>query len=364
MATGLGRIARSAFAALPERYEAVRIIFIEGGLETVAVTMYRFALEDALVPGRGSLDELWTHTAFGAPPLAIDQADFKTEANERKLGFAYALRPGLRTTLGRPEQFILYQLWMRVNASLSLGRGLFATGSVGLNISDNFEKIRVGSDSRLPRVRSDIAEYLKEGKQSIQHLKLDYNFNIAPNLYGHVYGGLLEEMFAGVGGEVLYRPFDRNWAIGLDLNWVKQRDFEQLFDLRDYSVVTGHATLSYQFPASIEGKIRAGRYLAKDWGATFELSRTFRSGVVVGAFATFTDVSAAEFGEGRFDKGIYITIPLDLIYVRNVRSGIGIGWRPLIRDGGQQLAIRNPLLGTTAFTTKGVFRRDWRDVLD
>ena len=36
--------------------------------------------------------------------------------------------------------------------------------------------------------------------------------------------------------------------------------------------------------------LRAGRYLAGDWGATVELGRRFDSGIEVGAFATFTDV--------------------------------------------------------------------------
>jgi hypothetical protein len=289
---------------------------------------------------------------------------YKRPAKSCRRGFPYSIRPGLRTTIGRPEQFLLYQLLLRANVAVSFGPGLFANGAFGVNIADNFDKLRIPSDSVLPRVRSDIAEYLREGKTNIPYLKADYNFDIAPNLYGHVYGGLLEEMFAGVGGEVYYRPFDKPWVVGFDINYVKQRDYDQWFDLRDYSVVTGHATFGYIFPASIEARVRAGRYLAGDWGATFELARTFRSGISVGAFVTKTNISAEEFGEGSFDRGIYITIPLDLIYVRNVRSGIGIGWRPLIRDGGQQLVIRNSLLGTTTSGTKGVLRRDWRDVLD
>ncbi|MCA3255324.1 MAG: YjbH domain-containing protein, partial [Alphaproteobacteria bacterium] len=83
-----------------------------------------------------------------------------------------------------------------------------------------------------------------------------------------------------------------------------------------------------------------------------------------GAFATFTNVSAADFGEGSFDKGIYLTIPLDLFYVRNVRSSVGIAWRPLIRDGGQQLIIRSPLLSVTQPTTLENFRRNWKNIGD
>ena len=362
MATGLGRASRAAFSALPLRFSAVTIVLVENGLETVAATMYRSALEKALTPGRGSTDELFARTEFAPPPLAMDDAEYQPD---RSPGFYYSIRPGLRTTLGRPEQFILYQLFVRLNGTLQLNTRLAATGSLGINIADNFDKLRIPSNSLLPRVRSDIKEYLREGKTSIPYLQADYNFNIAPALYGHVYGGLLEEMFGGVGGEVLYRPHDVNWAIGAEVTYARQRDFDQWFDFRDYGVVTGHVSGFYHFEGlEIDALVKAGRYLAKDWGATFQLSRTFKSGISVGAFATFTDVSAAEFGEGRFDKGLFVTLPLDILFVRNVRSGVGIGWRPLIRDGGQMVTIRRPLLGTTSNSTMYSLRRDWRDVLD
>jgi hypothetical protein len=362
MATGLGRIARSAFSVLPPQYVGVTIIFVESGLETMSATMYRADLEKAVTPGRGSLDELFMRTEFDEPPLAFNDASYQPET---KPGFFYAIRPGLRTTLGRPEQFILYQLWLRLHGQLELGRGLSATGSVGINLSDNFDQLRVPSDSVLPHVRSDIKEYLREGRTAITHLQADYNFNIAPSLYGHVYGGLLEEMFGGVGGEVLYRPYDANWAVGAEITYAKQRDYDQFFSFRDYDVVTGHVTGFYHFEdLKMDALVKAGRYLAKDWGATFQLSRTFKSGISVGAYATFTDVSAAEFGEGRYDKGLFMTIPLDILYVRNVRSAIGIAWRPLIRDGGQAVIIRRPLLGTTGAANMYTMRNDWREILE
>jgi hypothetical protein len=362
MATGLGRISRAAFSVLPEAYAAVTIVFVENGVETMAATVYRSELEKALTPGRGSTDELFARTEFSEAPLALDEANYQ---QDMKPGFFYSFRPGLRTTLGRPEQFILYQLFLRVNGTLELSRGLSATGSLGFNISDNFDQLRIPSDSVLPRVRSDIKEYLREGRTSIPYLQADYNFNIAPGLYGHVYGGLLEEMFGGVGGEVLYRPYDANWAIGAELTYAKQRDYDQWFSFRDYKVLTGHVTGFYHFETlQVDALVKAGRYLAKDWGATFQLSRTFKSGISVGAFATFTDVSAREFGEGRFDKGLFLSVPLDILYIRNVRSAIGVLWRPLIRDGGQMVVIRRPLLATTGSATMYNMRRDWRDVLD
>ena len=92
--------------------------------------------------------------------------------------------------------------------------------------------------------------------------------------------------------------------------------------------------------------LRAGRYLAGDWGGTIELGRRFDSGIEVGAFATFTDVPYGKFGEGSFDKGIYLRIPLQLLGPETTaRAGAVI--RPVVRDGGQRLIVDNPLWDVT-----------------
>ena len=52
-------------------------------------------------------------------------------------------------------------------------------------------------------------------------------------------------------------------------------------------------------------KLSAGEYLAGDIGSTVEFSRSLSNGLEFGAFATFTDVSFEQFGEGSFDKGIF-----------------------------------------------------------
>ena len=71
-------------------------------------------------------------------------------------------------------------------------------------------------------------------------------------------------------------------------------------------------------------------------GSTIEFSRTFENGVRFGAFATFTDVSRQDFGEGSFDKGIFFNIPIygDLITYT---------WRPLTKDPGAKLVRRHSL---------------------
>ncbi len=366
VATGIGRIARAAFSVLPAQYESVSVVLVENGVETMAVKVPRAGLIEAVKARRGpAVDKLLADTTVTEAPLTLGQANTPGIVNSLYPQFLYSVRPGLKTTLGRPEAFVLYQAYVALNGGILLGRGWDVSGQATFNVSNNFGRLRIGSDSILPRVRSNIAEYLRQGTTAISHLQMDKSFNIAPNLYGHVYGGYLEEMFAGVGAETLYRDPTRNWAIGVDLSYVQQRNFNQLFGLQDYKVLTGHVTGYVTLPEpQIDVAVSVGRYLAKDFGVTFDVGRTFQSGVRVGAFATFTDVSAEEFGEGRFDKGIYLIVPLDLIYNKHVRSMVGVAYRPLIRDGGQKLRIRQSLFGTTDVARRSNLASGWAGIVE
>ncbi len=138
----------------------------------------------------------------------------------------------------------------------------------------------------------------------------------------------------------------------MNLNWVKQRDWNNTLQMADYDVGTGHLTGYWQLPYidDVTAKVSVGRYLAGDIGTTIDLSKRFDSGIIMGAYATLTDVSAEEYGEGSFTKGIYITIPFDLILIHATTSQGTVDWVPLTRDGGQMLNRSKSLydLTTTA----------------
>ena len=157
-------------------------------------------------------------------------------------------------------------------------------------------------------------------------------------------------MYAGVGSELLYRPFGQSWAVGADINWVKQRDWNDTLKMAEYDVVTGHMTGYWQVPYvnDVSAKLSVGRYLAGDVGATIDLSKRFSSGVIAGVFATKTDVSSEEYGEGSFTKGIYVTIPFDLMLLHPTTNKGTVSWVPLTRDGGQMLNRRVGLYNLTS----------------
>ncbi|ADO50370.1 YjbH domain-containing protein [[Enterobacter] lignolyticus] len=272
-----------------------------------------------------------------------------------KSRFDFRVDPVLNQSFGGPESFYMYQLGVMGTADWWVTDHLLTTGSLFANIANSYDKFNYTNppnDSQLPRVRTHVREYV-ENDIYVNNLQANYFQYLGNNVYGQVYGGYLETMFGGVGAEVLYRPVDSNWAFGIDANYVKQRDWHSALDMMkftDYSVKTGNLTAYWtpSFAQNVLVKASIGQYLAGDKGGTLDVSKHFDSGIVVGAYATITNVSAQEYGEGNFTKGVYVSVPLDLFTSGPTRSRANIGWTPLTRDGGQQLGRKFDLYSITS----------------
>ncbi|MDP9929193.1 YjbH domain-containing protein [Variovorax paradoxus] len=270
--------------------------------------------------------------------------------------FTFGIAPSYGQIVGGPDAFLLYQLGIQATAEYRFTPRTWLSGAVNLRLADNYDKFTYTAPSDLPRVRTYQREYVTSKRFTIPSLQLTHVGQMSSNHYYSMYGGLLESMFAGVGAEWLYRPARSPVAFGVDINRVRQRDFNQDFGLRDYKVTTGHATLYWDTGWNgVMAKISAGQYLAGDRGVTLEVIRRFDNGFVLGAYATKTNVSAARFGEGDFDKGIYLSIPLDALLPRSTKFALSFGWSPLTRDGGARLGRSNTLYELTSVRDKGAF---------
>ncbi len=270
------------------------------------------------------------------PPQAIEKPDHQRDFHYPNVGFDVGL--DLRTYLFDPDHPFLYQLSASVRGSVDFGDGWSLNGRWMQNITSQFDRIQRPGGSALPPVRTDQREYLQQGKSGIDNLALVKRGKLRDDIYYQAYGGILEEMYSGVGGEVLWRPFDRPYAIGVNINAVQQREFDKMFGLRDYRTVTGHVSLYWATPwHDFDIAVHTGRYLAKDFGSTLEIQKRFANGWSVGAFATLTDVPFEVFGEGSFDKGLIFRIPFDLYSTKNTRGAYRTIIRPINRDGGRML---------------------------
>ncbi len=275
---------------------------------------------------------------------------------------------GYQQNLGGPDGFVLYQLSVNAEGEYRLAPGVWLSGLTSYRFLDNYSSFNYTGPSKLQRVRTYAREYLTTSTMTVPNAQLTAATTLAPNLYAMAYGGYLESMYAGVGGEVLYRPYGRGLAMGVDLNYVKQRDFDQLAGFCksvvvngvptscNYQVLTGHASLYWRTGwRGVLATLKVGRYLAKDVGVTLDMSRQFANGVEMGAFATVTD-AGKDFGEGSFDKGIYVRVPFDLFLPKATRSVASLNWIPLTRDGGAPLNRKYTLFNLTEQREPALFK--------
>ena len=182
----------------------------------------------------------------------------------------WSMAPALRHQIGGPEGFYLGQLFWKTDTNIKFSRYLSLHTSFGNNIYDTFNNFNNPSQSTIPKVRSDIQEYLKQGKAfNLARMQLQYMYSPMNDIFARFDVGYLEEMFGGIGGEVLYRPFEKDYSLGFSLHRVKQRGYKQRFSFKEYETTTGHISLYYDLPYGISSGVSIGKYLAGDKGINF-----------------------------------------------------------------------------------------------
>ena len=272
--------------------------------------------------------------------------------------------PSVISHIGNPEKFYYGGIHLQHISEVQFNRNLLLSTELNLPIYGNFQDTISGPFSAMQHVRTDVVQYLKEDDIHIKRIQLDYIWSPYKDIYAKITGGIFEPMFGGFGVELLHKPFDKNYNIGLELFHVKQRSFDQRFNFQDYETVTGHITLGYQFAAGIESKLSFGRYLAKDDGYTLDIGRRTKSGFKAGLYFTRTNISAELFGEGSFDKGFYFQIPLDLFNNEYRGNYSTFKLSPLTRDGGARLIHDKDLRGLIYNSSFYELNRQWDGFLN
>ena len=247
-----------------------------------------------------------------------------------------------RPFLASREEFFKGALLVENDTEFVIRENLFFNINLKYSLWDNFDDLYIPPVDNFPaQVRSDVKEYLnkiKDGGILIGRAQLDYHLTPIKNHHIMMSAGILEDMFSGAGMEYLYFKPDTNYAFGIDVFKVRKRDYYWRFGHLDYENTLATANFYYRNYGTIpfDMRVSAGEYLAGDVGYTLELSRSFYNGVQFGVFATFTDVTAEQFGEGSFDKGIFFNIPI-------YGNLLNYTWRPLTKDPGAKLNRKNTL---------------------
>ena len=347
---------------LPKNFRRIGVAVLDDNLEGPLVSYNRLVSKSGgiLDPIEQALDrKSLSNLVSVLPNRKLGRPNHETDFGYPKLAIGADL--ALRLQVMDPDAPLKHQLYLKNTGRVALSDSLNIWSVATIDISNDFDTRRP-SDSVLPRVRSEINQYLTQGENGIDSLFGEYKESLSSSLHARFYVGLLEEMFGGVGGEVLYEPFATRWAVGANLNWVQQRAFDRRFRFQNYNVVTGHLSLFYASDwHNFDFGLHVGRYLAGDRGFTFEAKRTFDNGFALGAYFTRTNVSAEDFGEGSYDKGIAITIPYSLMLGKNTRGKYSTVLRTIERDGGRRLEGTVGLLWWNRRSVRFDALRDNRD---
>jgi len=358
-AKGLGRASRLLANQMPEEIEKFTFVDTYNGVDISSVTLNRLKFERSARLEEEQESILSSAKFLPNHPVDSNKLRF---TNHQKL-LDYKISPSVSASYGGPDAFVLYQVNLNFDGNYYLRENSWIAGGVELGLIDNYDQFNYTAPSNLPRVRTNIKEYLKTSKLRLNNLQILNLESAGEDVFYMGYLGYLETMYGGVGGELLYRPHGKRWALGIDVNAVKQRDFDQRFSFRDYSVLTGHLTGYYETKDLIAFQVSAGQYLAKDRGVTIDISRKFKNNAQMGFWATKTNVSSETFGEGSFDKGFYLTIPFDAFTFKSTTDMARLNWQFLTRDGGQKLNRNYELYDLTGSRRLDALKSSFEEVL-
>ena len=312
-----------------------RDVFVQTVLVRQSSPADRIDNEQGMLAGiKDDTSALGVHVGHEGDILQISSED--REANRFKVV------PKLGFFFNDPSGALRYEISAAANYDKRLGEGLHFNSAFKLNLIENISGVTQPSNSLLPHVRSDIAEYKRGSKFKLNRALINQYFNPAERWYARLSGGFYEEMYRGVGGQVMYLPKDSRWAADLTVDALQQRGVKGWFDKRDYSTVTALGALHYKLPYDVTVTARAGRFLAEDKGVRVEFKRRFRSGMEIGAWYTKTNgndiTSPGTPSDPYNDKGIFLSVPINTMLLSDSQVEAGFAISPWTRDVGQMVA--------------------------
>jgi membrane-associated phospholipid phosphatase len=255
-------------------------------------------------------------------------------------GGHFRIRPSLSAFFNDPSGALKLDLSALASWDRALAPRSFFNSEAKFTIAENVSDVTQPSNSLLPHVRTDIAEYRRAADAKLLKALFNQYYHPAERVYARASLGIYEEMYAGAGGQILYLAAGGGWAADIAVDALRQRDFEGL-GYRDYKTMTAIASLHYRMAHGLTGTLRAGRFLAKDEGVRVEIKRRFASGFEVGAWYTWTngnDVTSPGTPESPYyDKGIFMRMALNAMLTKDTSATANMSLAPWTRDVGQMV---------------------------
>lgn len=307
----VGRVARILSRVMPPSVETFRISHISGGFTTSAAVISRTALEQSVdQPGAG--EYLWERTRFEGLNSVAEGADFIVQPSS---GFSWNIRPDVDVTIDATDGLVPTAR-ATLNGRYTFSPQTWASGTLSYIVYGGATPI---PPPPTPKYRSDGGAYDRESI-ALDSLMMTHLFKLSPDVFGRVSGGLFERQYAGVSGELIWRPANETLAFGLELTHGIKRDYTDPLGFLDLQATTAIGTLYWD--TGFHGtnlKLDFGQYLAGDLGAGVTLARHFPNGWDVSLSTTWTE----PMGDDELNIAIGVSIPLNWSYPTGNTRTIG-----------------------------------------
>lgn len=270
---------------------------------------------------------------------------------QRQPLFYYRFAPRSYTAFGSAKGKFKYMVGLSLAVDGYLGSGWYYQGSFGVPFSSNLDDVKDVdklNPSQLINVRTDVVNYYKKARWAVDQFFIQKNWNLFRGWYGKVAAGLFEVEYGGVAGELLYYPVNSVWAFGIEGAYLRKRTYtgigftNKVRQLHHYHPIYHHfypkqyfLNFYYNFPdLDVDVAFKGGKFLANDWGVKSIVSRYYPSGMRVYGWFTYTNGKDRINGHRYYDKGVGISIPLDMFYTYSSRKRWNYGLSAWLRDVG------------------------------
>lgn len=359
----VGNATRALLSEPGENVQAVQFRLISLGLRGPSVRLLRKDFENATGPERqGSPQEIWSNTEFNAA-FSADEPKNEIRQNPR-----ITLSQQNKLSLAEDDTGLLFRSSLLAHAQAPELLGIMTVGGAfRLNIADNLAQLEYTRQPSLFPVRGD------EGLFAARTLSLDSLYVTAPHsftpeIHAALTAGYLEEMYAGIGGEFIVRPFRSRFVLGAELWETYKRDPLTALNLGLTGEIglTGHINAWYDWPGQdVTLFTRAGRFLGGDYGVTGGLEKDFENGAQLKGFLTLTNDSDSDLHGNRAQAfhGVSLSLPLGSAPYIPDGSTLDVSANPLARNAGQNLEKPVSLYDLTKPFAFDHMARNWNDII-
>lgn len=273
----------------------------------------------------------------------------------------WLILPKTHTFFGSSKGKFKYSLGFEVGINGYMPGDVYYSLLVGHNIvSDLYQLSDTDrlNPSQLINVRTDIVRYYQQTGFTLDEAYVQRCWNLGKGFFSKAALGYFEEEYAGLALQGLYYPLSSDWAIGLEGAIFKKRAYHGIGFTNKVRKLHGFVPEYKNFPfgsqfflsvyydwrfANLDFKVQMGKFLANDYGARYEVSRYFESGLRVGFWYTHTNGHDKINGKTYYDKGVEFSMPLDVFYTESTRKRWGYSMNAWLRDVGVTAATGQDL---------------------